>query len=134
MGTAKKKGGSGERGYVGIRLMACIGTASGVHSNMYDLCPPFFVQTYYCTDRYVYEWVENVAELPGPLSDTLCVNIDNEVVTSLTNDCACCLSWMDQQQAGRYGLLSPLLPCYSPCLPPFCLRASSLRSYRQLRL
>lgn len=47
------------------------------------LCPRR--QYFYCTDRYSWEWSQDVSQLPDQASDSLCITMDSDVVDGLDN-------------------------------------------------
>lgn len=40
-------------------------------------------QFFFCTDRYSWEWSQDVSQLPNQASDSLCITIDSDIVDGL---------------------------------------------------
>lgn len=42
-------------------------------------------QFFFCTDRYRWEWSQDVSQLPNQASDSLCITFDSDIVDGLNN-------------------------------------------------
>ncbi|CAN0074585.1 unnamed protein product, partial [Sphacelaria rigidula] len=40
---------------------------------------------FFCTDRYRWEWSQDVSQLPNQASDSLCITFDSDIVDGLNN-------------------------------------------------